>query len=106
MTRSVDSNTLTSQADRDGRLACGGWPVNLQNVKLRLDAWRDAERRRDGIALGSLEWQDAEDEVRSAEKAYHAELAQASARYAEAEFQGPNPGWPERAERLTERAAD
>lgn len=78
----------------------------MQNVKMRLDAWRDAQHRRDGLALGSSEWQEAQDEVRSAEKAFHAELAQASARYAEAEFQGPNRGWSAQLDPRTSRAAD
>lgn len=78
----------------------------MQNVKLRLDAWRDAEHRRDRLAPGSSEWQDAEDEVRSAEKAFHAEFAQASARYAEAEFQGLNRGWSAQVDPGTSRAAD
>ena len=62
-----------------------------QDVKLRLDAWRDAERRRDGLVTGSPEWQDAEEDVRSAAKVFHAELAQVSVRYAEEEFQARNP---------------
>jgi hypothetical protein len=78
----------------------------MQNVKLRLDAWRDAERRRDRLAPGSPEWQDAEDEVRRCVLVFHAELAQASARYAEAEFQGPRPAWSPRADRLTQRAGE
>ena len=59
----------------------------VQNVKLRLDAWREAERHRDGLALGSPEWGEADEQVRTAAKVFHAELAQVSARYAEAEFQ-------------------
>ena len=78
----------------------------MEDVKTRLDAWRDAERRRDGLAPGSAEWQDAENEARRADKAFHAELAQASARYAEAELQGPNWGWTARVDRLTQRAGD
>lgn len=78
----------------------------MQNVRLRLDAWRAAEHRRDGLAPGSSDWQDAEDEVRSTDKAFHARLAQASARYAEAEFQGPNPVWSARVDRLTQRAGE
>ena len=62
----------------------------LQNVKRRLDAWREAERRRDALALDSSEWQEAEEEVRSAAKAFHAELAQASVTYAEEEFHNRN----------------
>jgi hypothetical protein len=62
----------------------------MQNVKLRLDAWRDAERRRDGLAIGSSEWQEAEEEVRSAAKVFLAEVAQASVRYAETDFQDRN----------------
>ena len=78
----------------------------MQNVKLRLDAWRDAERRRDRLAPGSSEWQDAQDEVRRAERVFHAELAQTSARYAEAEFQGPKRSWSARVDRLTQRAGE
>lgn len=63
----------------------------MQNVKLRLDAWRDAERRRDALAVGSSEWQEAEEDVRSAAKVFHAEVAQATVRYAEAEFWDRNP---------------
>ncbi len=78
----------------------------MQNVKLRLEAWRDALHRRDRLAPGSSVWQDAEAEVRSAETAFHAELAQVSARYAEAEFQEPNPGWSARVDRLIQRAGE
>ena len=77
----------------------------VQNVKLRLDAWRDAERRRDGLALGCSEWQEAEEEVRSAAKAFHAELAQASVRYAEVEFQERN-RWSAQLDRRTSEAGD
>jgi hypothetical protein len=63
----------------------------VQNVKLRLDAWRDAEHRRDGRALGSPGWQEADEEVRSAAEIVHAEVAQASARYLESELQDRNP---------------
>ena len=78
----------------------------MQNVKVRLDAWRDAEHRRDGLAPGSSEWQDAEDDVRSAEKAFHAELAQASTRYAEAEFQGLDRDWSPLVQRRASVARD
>lgn len=78
----------------------------MQNVKLRLDTWRDAERRLDGLALGSSEWQEAEDDVRRARKVFHAEVAQASARYAEVEFQGRNLGWSAQLDRRTSEAAD
>lgn len=77
----------------------------MQNVQLRLEAWREAERRRDALALGGSEWQDAEEEVRSAAKAFHAELAQASVRYAEEEFQERNP-WSAQLDRRTSRAGD
>lgn len=63
----------------------------MQNVRFRLDAWREAERRRDGLALGSPEWQEAEEDVRSAAKLFRAEVAQASVRYAEEEFQHRSP---------------
>ena len=58
----------------------------MQNVQLRLEAWRDAERRRDALALGSSEWQEAEEDARSAAKAFRAGRAQALARHAEEEF--------------------
>jgi hypothetical protein len=77
----------------------------LQNVKLRLEAWRDAERRRDALPLGGSEWQEAEEEVRSAAKVFHAELAQASVRYAEEEFRDRNP-WSAQLDRRTSRAGD
>lgn len=77
----------------------------MQNVKLRLDDWREAERLRDALALGSSEWQEAEEEVRSAAKAFHAELAQASVRYAEEEFQDRN-RWSAQLDRRTSGAGD
>ena len=78
----------------------------MQNVKTRLDAWREAEHRRDLLAPGSSEREEAEEQVRSAEKAYHAELAQASARYAEEEFQYPNRAWSAQVDRVTQRARE
>ena len=80
--------------------------MRLQNVKLRLDAWREAEHRRDGLALGTSEREEAEEEVRTAEKAFHAEVAQASARYAEVEFQDANPAWSARVDYRTSEARD
>lgn len=59
----------------------------VHNVKLRLDAWREAERHRDGLALGSPEWAEADEQVRTAAKMFHAELAQVSVRYAEEALQ-------------------
>jgi hypothetical protein len=79
--------------------------IAVQNVKLRLDAWRDAERRRDGLALGSSEWQEAEDDVRRAAKVFHAEVAQVSARYAEEEHQARNP-WSAQLDGRTSGAGD
>jgi hypothetical protein len=55
----------------------------MQNVKARLDAWREAEHRRDRLPLGSPEREEAEEQVRRSETAYRAELAQVWARYAE-----------------------
>ena len=86
--------------DARGRSEEGHFPV--QNVKLRLDAWRDAERRRDGLALDSPEWQEAEEGARSAAKLFHAEVAQVSARYAEADFQARSP-WSLQLDRRTSR---
>jgi len=83
------------------RLQTGSLP--LQNVKLRLDAWRDAERRRDGLARDTSEWQAAEEEVWNAAKLFHAEVAQASARYAENEFRDRTP-WSAHLDRSTSGA--
>lgn len=63
----------------------------MRNVQLLLDAWREAERRRDGLALDSPGWEEAEEEARSAAKVFHAEVAQASARYVEKEYRSGNP---------------
>lgn len=76
----------------------------MSNLKLRLDAWRDAERRRDRLALGTPGWQEAEEDVRSAAKVFHAEEAQESARYAEAEYHDRN-RWSARLDRRTSGAA-
>jgi hypothetical protein len=62
----------------------------LHNVRTRLDAWRNAVRHRDTLTSDSIGWQDADDEARDAANAFHAEVAQASARYAEEEFQNEN----------------
>ena len=78
----------------------------MQNVKTRLDEWREAEHRRDGLALSSPERQEAEEQVRTAERAFHAELAQASARYAEEEFQYPTRAWSAQVERRASVARD
>lgn len=76
--------------------------MHEQTVKLRLDAWREAERRRVAAAsLGASEREAAEEEARTAEKAFHAELAQASARYAEAAYPDRDRGW---AEQMSRRA--
>jgi hypothetical protein len=65
--------------------------MHESKVKAGLEVWRDAVRLRDALAAGSPEWQEADEQVRSASKVFHAELAQASVRYAEEEFQGRNP---------------
>lgn len=63
----------------------------MEDVKLRLDAWRHAERRRDVLAVGTLEWRDAEEKARNAAKLFHAEVAQVSARYDEEDSQRRKP---------------
>jgi hypothetical protein len=80
-----------------------GRSPTLQDVRTRLEAWRDAERRRDSFATDSIDWREADEEVREAAKAFHAEVAQASARYAEEEFQNEN-GWSVRFERAASGA--
>ena len=70
----------------------GAWEdVALQDAKNRLDAWRAAETRRDGLDRGSPEWQQADAEVQSAKKAFDAAFAQAYAKYNEARYQAQNP---------------
>lgn len=90
-------------ADATGRLGGRSFPV--QNVKLRLDSWRDAERHRDRFAPGSPEWREADEDARSAAKVFHAEVAQASARYAEEELRHCNP-WSMQFDRHTSDASD
>ena len=63
----------------------------MQNVKSRLDAWRDAERRRDRLVPGSSEWHEAAADAETAAKMFRAELAQASVRYAEDALQARDP---------------
>jgi hypothetical protein len=106
MTPGDGTDTLSLQAVPDARVACGRGQLEMQNVKVRLDAWREAEHRRDGLVLGSAERQEAEEQVRTAEKAFHAELAQTSARYAEQEFRSSNLGWSAQLDRRTSVARD
>ena len=73
----------------------------MQDAKNRLDAWRAAEIRRDGLVRGSPEWQEADAEVQSAKQAFDAAFAQAYAKYAEARYQTQNPHWSAEVERST-----
>jgi hypothetical protein len=73
----------------------------LQEAKTRLDEWRAAETRRDGLVPGSPEWQTADAEVQSAKKAFDAAFAQAYARNAEERHQAQNPHWSAEGERRT-----
>lgn len=59
----------------------------MGNIATRLEEWRCAERRRDALVEGSQAWQEAREAVERAATAFHAEVAQAAARYAEAEFE-------------------
>ena len=80
----------------------GAWKdVALQDAKTRLDEWRAAENRRDGLVRGSPEWQEADAEVQSAKKAFDAAFAQAYARYSEERYQAQNPHWSAEGERRT-----
>ena len=76
----------------------------MKDAKARLDAWREAEHRRDGLARDTSEWQEADAEVRSAKQSFDAAFAQAYARYAEERFQGTNPRWSTEVDRRTSRA--
>jgi len=96
--------TVESPPSRDARRPGVGRSPTLQDVRTRLDAWRDAERRRDRLASNSIDWQEADEAVRDAAKAFHAEVAQASARYAEEEFQNEH-GWSIRFERAVSGAS-
>ena len=73
----------------------------MQDAKNRLDAWRAAEIRRDGLDRGSPEWQEADAEVQSAKKAFDAAFAQAYAKYNETRYQAQNPHWSAEIERRT-----
>ena len=73
----------------------------VQNVQARLDAWRDAERRRDGLAPGSSEWRLADEEVRGLAAAYRAAVAHAYARRVKHESHDRNWGWPVQLDRRT-----
>jgi hypothetical protein len=73
----------------------------LKDAKARLDAWRAAETRRDGLVRGSPEWQEADAEVRSAKQAFDAAFAPAYARYTEERYQAQNPHWSAEGKRRT-----
>lgn len=55
------------------------------NARARLEAWRRAVRERDALARDGEAWRAADAEVAAAARAFHAEVAQASARHAEGE---------------------
>jgi hypothetical protein len=63
-------------------------------MKARLDAWRDAERRRDARTPTGSGQQEVDEEIRTAKEAFQDELARVSARYADEEHQDTNRGWP------------
>ena len=78
----------------------------MNDAKARLDVWREAERRREGLARDTSEWQEADELVRSAKQAFDAASAQAYARYAKERFQGQNPRWSTEMDRRTSRARE
>ena len=78
----------------------------VQNVQARLDAWRAAERRRDGLAPDSSEWWLADEEVRGLAAAYRAAVAQAHARLVKHESHDRNWGWPVQLDRRTSDRGD
>jgi hypothetical protein len=53
----------------------------MYEVAARLEAWRQAERRRDALAAGDDLWDAVEAELRDARTRYRAEVAQATAHY-------------------------
>lgn len=100
MTPEIGWTTLLSR----GASEITGSPADevtaVQNVKLRLDAWRDAEHRRDCLAIGSSMWQEADEDVRRAATVFHAEEAQEYARYSEDAFED-RLGWSAQLDRRT-----
>ncbi|HEX8938835.1 MAG TPA: hypothetical protein VF763_01620 [Candidatus Limnocylindrales bacterium] len=73
----------------------------MQDAKTRLDAWRAAETRRDGLVRGTPEWQEADEEVRNAKQAFDAAFAQAYAQYTEERYEAEHPRWSAHLERRT-----
>lgn len=63
----------------------------MHDAKTGLDAWRAAETRRDGLVRGTPEWQEADEEVRNAKRAFDAAFAQAYAQYTEEQYQAEHP---------------
>lgn len=58
----------------------------MPRVAIQLEAWRCAERQRRALPAGSPAWQAADEAAHQARTAYRAEVAQATAYYAEQEF--------------------
>jgi hypothetical protein len=93
-----------SPPSRHARHPGVGRSPTLQDVRTRLHAWREEQRRRDRLARDSIDWQEADEEVREAAKAFHAAVAQTSARYVEEAFQKEN-AWFIRFERVASGAS-
>ena len=64
-----------------------------QNMTERLAEWRQAERLRDGLPVGSAEWQLAVSEIHRAHSAYRAEVAQAAAQHRELDLAAHHYPW-------------
>jgi hypothetical protein len=64
-----------------------------QDVWEQLTEWRRTEHLRDELAAGSPAWQEADEEVRRAQTAYRAALAQVTARQREADIPAHRHFW-------------
>ncbi len=64
-----------------------------QDMTERLAEWRRAERQRDGLPIGSADWQLAVDEIDRAHSAYRAEVAQAAAQHRELDLAAHQTPW-------------
>ncbi len=64
-----------------------------QDMTERLAEWRRAERQRDALPVGSVDWQVAVDEIDWAHSAYRAEVAQAAAQHRELELAAEHAPW-------------
>jgi hypothetical protein len=70
----------------------------MYEVATQLEAWRQAERRRDALPAGDIRWDAVEADVRDARTRYRAEVAQATAHYHITSTTAPVAWWAPRGE--------